>query len=105
MRCNESWKEQTQLTGYISNANTLHRSLSVFILVYIKSLKGMTLYTEVQKRSGQTLTENLWTFETDHKKRRAEIMLLYEKRPSEMGQDVNMSEKSFISMTHKLLFR
>lgn len=80
MRCNESWKEQTQLTGYISNANTLNRSLSVFILVYIKSLKGMTLYTEVQKRSGQTCTENLWTFETDHKKR-AEIMLLREKRP------------------------
>lgn len=49
--------KQIQLTGYISTAKTLHRSLLMFTLVYIKSLNVMM---EVWKTSGKTCTENLW---------------------------------------------
>lgn len=47
--------KQIQLTGYISTAKTLHRSLLMFTLVYIKSLM-----MEVWKTSGKMCTENLW---------------------------------------------
>lgn len=50
--------KQSQLTSYISTAKTLHRSLWMFTLVYIKSLNVMT---KVWKPSGKkTCTENLW---------------------------------------------
>lgn len=81
--------KQSQLTGYISNAKTLHRSLLMFTLVYIKSLNVMTvLETEWEKKvhwkiCGRHFTKNTntqlkeWT---DHIERRAEIMF-----PSKKG--------------------
>lgn len=89
----ENGEKQSQLTGYISTANTLHRSLLMFTLVYIKSLNVMTVLETEWKKSvhwkicGRHFTKDKqhtqihnWKSERTTLKKRAVIMF-----PSKKG--------------------
>lgn len=89
----ENGEKQSQLTGYISTANTLHRSLLMFTLVYIKSLNVMTEFwkpsekkacteksvADILQKTNNTQIHN-WKSERTTLKKRAEIMF-----PSKKG--------------------
>lgn len=111
----ENGEKQSQLTGYISTANTLHRSLLMFTLVYIKSLNVMTEFWKPSEKRKRAL-KNLWqTFYkrqtthtntqlkewTDHIEKRAEIMFLSKKGMKSHPTDtVNWHMPLFLCSIH-----